>query len=207
MCAAVAQGLRLDGIVTVVDATRMARLAESDLAAEQVGYADVLVLSRADGCNEQELTHARSALESRNGTAVIVAAGQSAAVAVSLDALLEQRSKDFETPRIVMSARKTKHGHAIESVALVLAGNVDEERLGAWIESQLARFEGRLLRMKGILAVAGLDERMILQGVAGEVEVTFGAPWIDQPRSSRVVLVGFGLDRTLLAAGFAACAA
>ena len=206
--AAVSHGLRLDGIVTVVDATRISRLNDIDLAAEQVGYADVLVLSRADACTEEELADARSTLASRNGTAVVVAADRGAlqhANASSLDALLAERGKDFQTARIVSSAHASPRGHAIESVALVLAGEVDEDRLGEWIETQLARFEGRLLRMKGILAVAGLQERMILQGVANEIEITFGAAWADQPRSSRVVLVGFGLDRALLTQGFEAC--
>ena len=72
---------------------------------------------------------------------------------------------------------------------------------------QLAAAGGRLLRLKGVLAVAGMDERMILQGVADQVEVSFGAPWDDAPRHSRLVLVGFGLERAVLAVGFAACAA
>ncbi len=46
---------------------------------------------------------------------------------------------------------------------------------------------------------------MIVQGVADLVEVTFGEPWGDAPRTSRMVVVGFGLDREALTRGFAAC--
>ncbi len=38
----------LDGVVTVVDATRVDTLGAHDLAIEQVGFADIVVLSRAD---------------------------------------------------------------------------------------------------------------------------------------------------------------
>jgi hypothetical protein len=47
---------------------------------------------------------------------------------------------------------------------------------------------------------------MIVQGVADLVEVTFGEPWGDGPRTSRPVVVGFGLAREALARAFAACA-
>ena len=205
-----ADALRLDGVITVVDVRSVARLGENDLAVEQVGYADVLVLSRADERDAEELDGARASLARRNGTAVIATAARGelrTPQGASLDALLAARADDLAVPRIFVSPRVIAHAPAIESIALTLEGEVDGDRFGDWVESQLARFEGRLLRMKGILAVAGLEERMILQGVADQVEVTFGRPWGDAARSSRVVLVGFGHDRDALEASFARCAA
>lgn len=201
-----AEALRLDGVVTVIDARRVERLAENDLAAEQVGYADVLVLSRSDACDEPALDAARASLARRNGTAVIATATRGALCdRESLDALLASRADDLDAAPFVVVPPTA--AHAIESIALTLEGEVDEDRFADWVESQLARFEGRLLRLKGIVAVAGLDERMILQGVADEIEVSFGAPWGDAARSSRVVLVGFGLDRSELEPGLARCIA
>lgn len=43
---------RLDGVITVVDATRVDSLRSHDLALEQLGYADVVVLSRVEACDE-----------------------------------------------------------------------------------------------------------------------------------------------------------
>jgi len=198
--------LRLDGIVTIVDAARTHVIAAHDLAAEQVGYADVLVLSRADELDDERLDAARAELAARNGTAIVASASRGALRdpgALSLDALLARRGGDF---RILAHppAGTADHGR-IESVALAHAGELDEDRFGAWVEAELARVEGRLMRMKGILAIAGIDERMILQGVADHAEVTFGAPWGTDARTSRLVLVGFGLDRAELEAGFRAC--
>ena len=73
------------------------------------------------------------------------------------------------------------------------------------MESELARFAGRIFRTKGILALAGASERMIVQGVTDLVEVTFGAPWEDTPRTSRLVIVGFGLEREALTRAFDGC--
>ena len=197
--------LALDGIVTAVDAGRVATLTESDLATEQVAYADLLVITRGDRFSEREMTEARALLAHRNGTAVIATAARGAITSgSSLDALLALRTTDFSAEKQPASAA---HEHGIESISLTLDGEVDEERFGDWVEAQVAPVAGRVLRLKGILAVAGLDERMILQGVADQVDVTFGRPWGEARRSCRVVVVGFGLDRAGLRASFEACIA
>jgi G3E family GTPase len=91
-------------------------------------------------------------------------------------------------------------------VSLELDGELDGERFAEFVESELAQFSGRIFRIKGILAVIGVGERMIVQGVTDSVEVTFGDPWGDTPRRSRLVVVGFGLDAEALRQGFATCA-
>jgi G3E family GTPase len=179
--------VRLDGVVTVVDATRLAEFHENELALEQIGYADVIVLSR------DEHEGARRTVGAINGTAIIATSHE------GLDALLARRT-EFEPPA------PAHPGAPIESIALTLAGEVDEDRFGDWIENELAQFAGRLLRIKGILAVSGIEPRMILQGVRGDLEVTFGAPF-DEARSCRLVVVGFGLEREQIEAGWARCVA
>ena len=181
--------VRLDGIVTVVDSRRTTL---SDLAVEQIGYADVVVLSRADLCDTTAM-HAR--VGTLNPTAVLV----TAPLTTSFDALLVQRNGE-------LPAVSGSHESGIESLSLMLDGELDEERFGDWVELELAKYGGRILRMKGIVAMGGIDTRVILQGVADQVEITFGAPWVGA-RSSRLVIVGFGLDRGELADGFAACRA
>ncbi|MCE9574283.1 MAG: GTP-binding protein [Deltaproteobacteria bacterium] len=196
----------LDGVITVVDASRIDRLRAHDLAIEQVGFADVVVLSRADRVDRAQRDHAEAVIAAQNGAALIVAAARGELedpALSSLAALLDHRRADL-VPRAMVTAPR----HAVyDSVSLVIDGEVDGERFAAFMEEELAAVAGRLFRTKGILAVDGVPERMIVQGVADLVEVTFGEPWGDAPRTSRVVLVGFGLDRQALARAFAACRA
>lgn len=199
----------LDGVITVVDATRASTLAAHDLAVEQVGYADVVVLSRADTCSPEQRTRASEIVGAHNGAAFVVSAARGeiddpACPIPTLEALLEQRRADFAPLRAVPAAQVA---HVYESVSMVLDGDVNEDRFADFMESDLARFAGRLFRTKGILAVDGMAERMIVQGVADLVEVTFGEPWGVAPRTSRFVAVGFGLEREALTRAFAACAA
>ena len=197
----------LDGVITVVDATGVEALAAHDLAIEQLGYADVVVLSRSEECDVAALAHAEDVIAAHNGAAFVVTAARGeveGASLATLDMLLDHRRADFAPAR---ESAAPPTGHVYESVSLVLEGEVDEDRFADFMEAELARFSGRIFRTKGILAVRGIPERMIVQGVADQVEVTFGEPWGRARRSSRLVVVGFGLEREALARAFATCAA
>ena len=198
----------LDGVVTVVDAMRIDALTSHDLAIEQVGYADVVVLSRADTCPLDLCAHAEQVVAGYNGAAFIVTASRGViedSTLLSLDALLERRRADFVRSPVRLAAPST---HVYESVSLVLDAEVDEERFADFMELDLARFAGRIFRTKGILAVRGMEHRMVVQGVTDLVEVTFDDPWpVDAVRKSRFVIVGFGLERAALETAFAACRA
>lgn len=198
--------LMLDGVITVVDATRVALGLAHPLALEQLGYADVVVLSRADACARETLTHAAEVLSGQNGAAVFVEAARGEVVTPelrSLDQLLAARRTQLAAPR---SAPPAQAAHVYESVSLSLDGELDGERFADFVESEVAQLSGRIFRIKGILAVAGLELRMIVQGVTDSVEIDFGEPWGDAPRHSRLVVVGFALEREALSRGFAACA-
>jgi G3E family GTPase len=121
---------------------------------------------------------------------------------VSLEDLLRQRHFGLSLQPLVPAPQTP---HVYESVSLSHEGEVDGELFAEFVEAEVGQFAGRIFRVKGILAVAGLDVRMIVQGVTDSVEVTFGAPWGETARTSRLVVVGFGLERTALTQGFAAC--
>ena len=205
--AAAEPDLVLDGVVTVVDATRLTVLDDHELAVEQVGYADVVVLTRADACDAAALSRAELAIADRNGVAVVGRAARGELTGPpgeTLEALLALRAADLPSPRPVSSPPAS---HVYESVSLQLDGEVCGERFAEFVETELGRFAGRLLRTKGIVAVEGVEARMILQGVADLVELTFGDAWGDARPTSRLVVVGFGLDRSALTEAFASCAA
>jgi len=203
--------LALDGVITVVDASRVGDLVEHDLAIEQMGYADVIVLSRADACDPEAMPRGASVVAAHNGAAFVTTAarGELTDPALStLEKVLARRRAGFApfapAPQLPTRSSST---HVYESVSLIIDGDIDGDRFADFVEEELARFAGRIFRVKGILSALGLKERMIVQGVTDLIEVTFGDTWGDAPRTSRLVIIGFGLDRDALASGFAACAA
>ncbi|MFO0646251.1 MAG: GTP-binding protein [Polyangiales bacterium] len=206
----VSRRMRLDGVVTVLDATRLHRLGESLLMAEQAAYADVIVLSRSDAViDEAARAEAVSLVTRYNPAAAVTWASRGAPIDEGdgdLDAILARRVDDVSAPWVFMRSDASSHEQGIESVSLTLDGAVDSDRFSEWVESQVALLGGRLMRMKGIVAVADVPVRVVLQGVADQVEVSFAAPWGDTAPKSRLVLIGYGLDRDALTSGFAGCA-
>ena len=71
----------------------------------------------------------------------------------------------------------------------------------------LLREQGtRIYRMKGVLAIAGASMKFVFQGVH---MIFSGEPleeWREgEPRQSRMIFIGRGLERAVLTNGFAAC--
>jgi G3E family GTPase len=198
-----ADRLRLDGIVTVVDATRAERALAHDLAIEQLGFADVVVLSHLDRF-EGELGPLEARII-RHAPGAVIAHSRRGRIGAdapqTLSALLDARA---EVLRVLPEGGAASH--PIEAVSLTVDGALDEDRFGDWVEAELGAIEARLLRVKGILAIEGVDARVILQGVGESIEVTLGAPWGEAPRKSRLVIIGLDFDAAALEAGFRACA-
>lgn len=196
----VRERLELDGVVSVIDALRAAEVLEFDLAVEQLAFADVVVISHTDQASSAQLSAAQD-LVARHAPAAVVATARRGTLERGFTELLSQRAEALELP-------KTGAPHtSIEAVSLIHNGELDEDAFTDWVEDALAQVEARVLRIKGILAIRGVDERVIVQGVSQAVEVQVGSPWADSERTSRLVILGLGLDSQALEAGFQRCAA
>lgn len=199
------ESLRLDGVVTVLDASAADKALGFDLTIEQLGFADVVVLSHADLCDDLELSeleqmlgrYAPGAAFARSQQGQLLGAGSS-----SLLQLLDARSGVL---RSVPSRTGADGRHGIDAVSLSHDGELDGEGFSAWVEDALGSVQARILRVKGILAVAGVDERVIVQGVGEAVEVTLGPAWEGAARTSRMVVLGLELDEDALREGFDSC--
>jgi G3E family GTPase len=195
----------LDAVVAVAGAPQIRiQLAEEPEAAAQAAFADLLVLAKTDLVPEAERQAARAALSALNPGAEILEA-----VRGELPPELLLNRGGFDPARVAerLALPGVLHGlgaAATGAVALRARGPVDEGRLAAWIEELLAERARDLLRLKGVLQVAGEARRLVLQGVHGLVE----AEWLPPaPTEGRLVLIGRGLDRAALQAGFDACLA
>lgn len=199
--------LRLDGIITVIDAARARRNLQHGLTIEQLGFADVVVMSHVDQCAEAELVVLEHELGVHAPGAVFAHAERGRLRSSSTDTLLGLLAARGEVLRVLPSETAGVARHGIDAVSFVHDGELDEQRFGEWVEDTLGAIEARLMRIKGILAVRGVDARVIVQGVGEAVEVTLGPAWGDAARTSRLVILGLGLDEATLQAGFAACVA
>jgi G3E family GTPase len=104
-------------------------------------------------------------------------------------------------------AFRLRHRHAdgVGSVGFRCDGEIDAAKLDAWLGGLFATREPDLFRTKGILAIAGHPNRLVIQAVHATLETDLDQPWGDRPRGNTLVFIGRNLDRAELWAGFRSC--
>ena len=100
-----------------------------------------------------------------------------------------------------------EHDESVGSVGITEPGDLHPERFNAWL-GELLRDKGQdIFRMKGLLSLAGVDERYVFQGVHMLFDGRPDRPWGDEPRANKLIFIGRDLDRAALERGFRACLA
>ncbi|MEM9678483.1 MAG: GTP-binding protein [Pseudomonadota bacterium] len=99
------------------------------------------------------------------------------------------------------------HDVSVTSVSL-RAGDMDHEKFFPWI-NKLTQMDGPdILRLKGIVAFKGDEDRFVIQGVHMIVEGDHQRPWReDETRETRMVFIGRNLDTEKIERTFNACIA
>ena len=95
----------------------------------------------------------------------------------------------------------------VKSVSL-RGGEMNPDRFFPWIQKVTQTDGPKILRLKGIIAFKGDEERYVVQGVHMIIEGDHQRPWKEnEPRESRLVFIGRDLDREKLERSFKACEA
>ncbi|HVJ54234.1 MAG TPA: GTP-binding protein [Aliidongia sp.] len=201
---------KLDSIVTVVDAKHLAaRLEDSHEAAEQVAFADTILINKIDLVSAEERQRIEQRIRAINPTAII---HNTRRCALPIADLLDRGA--FDLDRILevepdfLSSADHEHDDAVTSAALIETRPIDLNKFNGWIGTLLRTKGQDILRSKGILDIAGSPDRFVFQAVHMLAEGDDGKRWLSgETRVSKLVFIGRGLDPAALRAGFAGCVA
>jgi G3E family GTPase len=206
--------LRLDAIVTVVDAKHLAlHLFEEkeegieNEALEQLAFADRVLVNKIDLVSEDELLLVEKQIRSINAGASIVRTQMSK---VDLDWVLNAHA--FELSRVLevdpqfLEESEHMHDQSITSVGVEADGAVDLEKINDWLGWLLREKGTDIFRMKGIINVANSDNRFVFQGVHMLFDGQPDRAWkADEIRCNKMIFIGRNLDREELNSRFRAC--
>jgi G3E family GTPase len=212
--------LRLDGIVTVVDAKHVAQHWGDREVTEQIAFADVIVLNKTDLVPAEELEPLERRIRSKNGTARLIRSERSV---VAVDQLLDIHGFDLDRvaeidPDFLEGARHHGHDHdhdhhdhhhdeEVKSVGITLPGDLHPDRVNQFVAGVLQEQGPDIFRMKGVLSLKGDKNRFVFQGVHMQFDSRVDRPWASEPRVSKMIFIGRNLDRQKLIDGFTACLA
>jgi G3E family GTPase len=199
----------LDAIVTVVDARHiLLRLEDSHEAEEQIAFADVILLNKTDLVDAPELERVRQRIRTINAQATL---HETQNCVVPLEEVLERGAFDLDRVLEIepnfLSEDDHEHDDAITSVSLRSEVPIRPELFMPWLRKLTAEQGQDILRLKGVLAFPGEEQRYVVQGVHMLLDGNHQRDWKpDEARTSRMVFIGRNLDPAALRAGFGGCA-
>ena len=199
--------LDLDAVVTVVDAKHIWEHWDSDEAQEQIAFANVILLNKTDLVTEEELTKLEQKIRAMNAMVKIYRTQNSA---IDMDSVLGVRAFDLEQALEIdpefLGEDAHEHDESVFSFAIVELGKVDLEKLNNWLTELLQTQGQNIFRMKGILNVAGEENRFVFQGVHMIFDGQPDRPWkSEEIPKNELVFIGRNLDREQLRQDFQSC--
>ena len=216
----VTQRYKLDGIITVVDAKHIVQHVDEEKpegveneAVEQLAFADRIMLNKIDLVSEEEIEGVTSKIKSINKTAPIYHTENSLidpANLINIGAFDLDRTLEMD-PEFLDTEAEHEHDSRVTSTSSKFVGELNVNKLQAWI-GKLMREQGEdLFRYKGVLSVKGMDAKYVFQGVhmlfSGDFQENIGLWKEDEVRECRFVFIGRNLDHEALQEGLQACVA
>jgi len=100
------------------------------------------------------------------------------------------------------------HASLVTSCGFVIEGEFDMSQFNAWM-GQLLREKGKdIYRMKGVLAISGMPQRFVFQGVHMVFDGSQGSVWgVNDKKINKLVFIGVNLNKEQLEAGLKSCLA
>jgi G3E family GTPase len=211
---------RLGNVIATVDAVNGAlHLAEHPESGKQVAIADRIVLTKTDLVEKARVAQLQTVLGRLNPSAPVLDARDPLAP----DDLMAsdvydpahrsaevRRWLDEEAHRAAAAGRRHRHDpnrHArdIRAFCLTFPEPLDWTGFGIWLTMLLHAHGARVLRVKGILNVAGLTTPVVIHGVQHLIHPPAHLEaWPDADRRSRIVFIVRGLEQSVIERSLAA---
>ena len=221
MASELAGKLRLDAIVTVVDARHLEKeLKDGTEARAQIAFADVILLNKSDLATPEELARVETRLRSMNALAQIHRTQRSQ---IDFGKILNVKARELAAPFIAPGKFSTKltltpvatdapthhhHDESVRSFYLEEERPLDLKKLEAWFGELLNSLGEDIYRSKGVLHIQGQPKRVVFQGVQMLFDSAPERFWkTDEKRLSQLVFIGRELDEAKIRAGFEQCLA
>lgn len=190
---------QLDSVICLADAENGLRLLENEsIFTKQIAVADQIILSKSDLAGREKTDLLKKELKKINQYAVL---GEAEFGKSSNKNLLDSFSYDpGKVYQFVLAVEgksdKNEENHGIENMCYTTKIPMDQTKLAMWLDAFLTFNQDSIYRIKGILFLQGLKNRIILQSVHTQFQATVGKAWgKEEQKESKIVIIGKSLNR------------
>jgi G3E family GTPase len=202
---------RIGNVIATVDAVNaQAQIARQFETVKQIAAADRIVITKTDLTDDKTVEQLRTEIRRINPDAPIWSNGADAVESRLLLSDVSPVSSRRREKRKVRAEPDGHHHHAeihgdVTSFSVVVDRPIDWIAFGLWLTMLLNRHGAEVLRVKGILNVAGWDRPVAIHGVQHLVHPPeHMKAWPNGDRRSRIVFIVRGLDRKAIERSLAA---
>ncbi len=228
--------LRLDAIVTVVDARHVEKeLNQGPEPAAQIAFADVVLLNKTDLVSAGDLERVQERIRKMNALAEV---HRTVHCQIDPARILNIKAREFSGPFALPASLTADappdpqhplagddqpghdhedesgephphpHDESVSSVCLSDPRPLDLHKVESWLTEVIRQLGSNLYRSKGILQIKGQAKRVIFQGVQTMFDARPDRLWnVGEKRMSQLVFIGKDLEEGKLRAGFETCIA
>ncbi|QMU60597.1 MAG: GTP-binding protein [Gammaproteobacteria bacterium] len=199
---------RLDSFIALADAVNLeTSLAQSEEAQEQIAFADIILLNKADLVSKERLLEVEQLIRKSNPIAKIYHTANSD---IDLEKVIGVGAFELEAKLEVdptfLDDLEHEHDQSVGSFVLREERPIDMNRFMIWLNEKLAEQGEDMYRTKGIFNAQGFNERVIFQSVRMLTTMVPERLWKPgEEKITEYVMIGKNLDRDEFAEGFASC--
>ena len=190
--AELSEAYELEGIITLAHAVHAARqIDEHPEAAEQVAYADLILLNHVDLADPSQREKSERALRHCNGVARIVATEHANA---DVATVLGTHSRSYEAWPLedALSSDGAAHTNGVSTFTLRSDRPLDYTRFKTWLGFLMGFRRHEIMRSKGVLRCHPYETAVTVQGVYQWTEIRPAER--PAPEESVFVIIGRDLD-------------
>lgn len=220
-----ADKVRLDGIVTVVDARHVEKeLEQAPETRQQIGFADVILLNKKDLVSEADLERIEHHIHHMNRLARI---HRTEHAQIDPAKILDVKARDINTAKDIEVTEERHddcdlcdhdhdhehghgHGHHDEDVSSFVVKEtrpLDQAKMEKWLSDLLSSNDAEgLYRSKGFMYLKGQAKRILFHSVQMMYEAKPDRFWEpNEQRETQLVFIGKNLDEAAIRKGIEGC--
>lgn len=198
----------LESVITLVDAVNLHRLAQDDIAREQIAFSDLIVLNKTDAADASQLAASHALIKAINPAALVYPTTNAQ---VPPDVLMGTRRFSLLNvlelePGLLTDDHDHEHDGSIGSCSIQTTDAIDPALFSRWINRLVDAQGENLMRTKAILDFHGEQRQFCFHSVHMLMDSRPGKRWPDGiVAQSTFVAIGRDLDYAELRNGFLSC--